>query len=106
MAIPVGAIASVAGGIVAGRTKKRIEAHIRDRVKKFQSLSNEQLQNIMAGGGEAGEAARRVLSARPVSIPTTALEGMVETAPGVTQNPGMIILIVGGALAILLLARR
>ena len=68
MPLPLAIGVSVVGGIVNAAEKKRIEAHIQDRVKKYRLLSTSQLNEVYAMGGEAGEAARRVLNERPTTV--------------------------------------
>ena len=87
MAVPALAVGGVKvlSGIVSGAEAKRVEAHITDRVAKYQSLPTEQLLAIInTYGGEMGEAATRVLNSRaasPQNIPTGPTNSTLPPSP-------------------------
>jgi hypothetical protein len=112
-----GAVSAVSGAIEKGRT----ESHISERVSKYQALPDDQLRAIVQVGGEAGEAARRVLASRgagtlappATSGPIIDLSKIIKlpemttsvSVPQLTQIPAWIPL-AGVGLAVMLLAKR
>jgi hypothetical protein len=115
-------VASVVGDLFGGGAK-RAERNIQDRMQRWQSFPSDQLREIIRSqGGEAGEAARRLLEARgePVTAPAPpvasaspvlVLNPPTTTAPVTTQGATLaginpIIAIAALGAAVLLLGRR
>lgn len=109
MAVPVVAVAAGVGGFLKSKEAARKERNIQDRVQRWQSYPDAQLRDIIKSyGGEAGEAAQRILNARGASAqgpaPTVA-ERLSDVSPSGGSRD---LLIFGGIalLAVLLLARK
>lgn len=110
MGIPLVAVGAGVSGFIKGKEQARIESHIQDRVKRYQSATNEQLDLWMTLGGETAEAARRVRASRPGGQSATSQSAgttTVDRLAGITNDKSTLFILAGvGLLALVLLKRK